>query len=117
MPSLASVLASSFPVMLACALTLYSVVGWVICIRKLIISSKIVLSWWLLCSVGCFIWVFFITYRPLRQFVKICACSFGKSLLITLRAWCMAINSTLKMFCRPSSRIASLIFFSCLYMP
>ena len=61
--------ASSFPVMFACALTLYSVVGWVLCIRKLIISSKIVLYGWLLCSVGCFIW-FCITYRPLRQFVK-----------------------------------------------
>ena len=60
---------------------------------------------------------FFITYRPLRQSVKICAGSFGKSLFIIVRAWCMAINYALKMFCRPGSRIASLIFFSWLYMP
>ena len=70
--------ASSLPLMFACALTLYSVVGWVLCVRKFTISSKMVLSGWLLCSVGCFIW-FFITYRPLRQSVKICAGSFGKS--------------------------------------
>jgi hypothetical protein len=70
--------ASSLPLMFACALTLYNVVGWVLCVRRFTISSKIVLSGWLLCSVGCFIW-FLITYRPLRQSVKICAGSFGKS--------------------------------------
>jgi hypothetical protein len=91
------VLASSFPVMFASALTLYSVVGWVLCIRRLTISSKMVSFGWLLCSVGCFIW-FFITYRPLRQSVKICAGSFGKSLFIIVRTWCMAFNYALKIF-------------------
>ena len=57
--------ASSFPLMFVCALTLYSVVGWVLCARKFTVYSKIVLSGWLLCNVGCFIW-FLITYRPLR---------------------------------------------------
>ena len=48
---------------------------------------------------GVFYLVFFITYiRPLRQSVKICAGSFGKSLFILVRAWCMAINSALKYF-------------------
>ena len=60
-PSLASVSATSFHVMFACALTLYRVVGRVLCMRELTISSKTVLSRWLLCSVGCFIW-FLITY-------------------------------------------------------
>ena len=59
--------------------------------KRLTIPSQMVLSGWLLCSVGCFIW-FFITYRPLRQSVKICAGSFGKSLFIIVRACCMAIN-------------------------
>jgi len=70
--------ASSLPLMFACALTLYSVVGWVLYVRKFTIFSKIVLSGWLLCSEGCFIW-FLIAYRPLRQFVKICVGSFTTS--------------------------------------
>ena len=59
-PSLASVSVASFPLMFAYALTLHSVVGWVLCTRKLTISSRMVLSAWLLCSVGCFIWFFFV---------------------------------------------------------
>ena len=47
---------------------------------------------------GVFYLVFLITYRPLRQSVKICVGSFGKSLFIIVRAWCMAINSALKYF-------------------
>ena len=78
--------ASSFPLMFACALTLYSVMGWVLSVRKLTISSKMVLLGWLLCSVGCFIWLF-ITYRPLKPSVKICVGSFGKSLSIIARVW------------------------------
>ena len=48
--------------------------------------------------------------------MKICVGSFGKSLFIIVRAQCMAINYALKMFYRPGSHIASLIFFSWLYM-
>ena len=51
--------ASSFPLMFACALTLYSVVGWVLCVRKLTISSRMVLSGLLLCSAGGFYLVFY----------------------------------------------------------
>ena len=57
-PFSASVSASSFPVMFACALILYNIVSWVLCIRKLTISSRMVLYGWFLCSVGCFIWFF-----------------------------------------------------------
>ena len=49
--------------------------------------------------------------------MKICAGSFGKSLFFIVRAWCMAINYALKIFCRLGNLIASLIFFSWLYMP
>ena len=68
-----------------------------------------VLSGWLLCSVRCFIYVL-ITYSPLRQSVNMCASSLGYSSLIVLRVTCIAINFALKMFCRPSSLIASSIF-------
>ena len=65
-----------------------------------------VLSGWLLCSVRCFICVF-ITYSPLRQSVKMCAGSLGYTSIIFLRAVCIAINSALKMFCKPGSLTAS----------
>ena len=65
-----------------------------------------VLSGWLLCIVGCFIYVL-ITYSPLRQSINMCAASLGYSLLIIFRITCIAINSTLKIFCRPGSLIAS----------
>ena len=70
-----------------------------------------VLSGWLLCIVGCFIYVL-ITYNPLRQSVNMCAGSLGFSLLIILRVACIAISSTLKMFCRPGSLVAISKFFS-----
>ena len=58
---------------------------------------------------GCFICVLN-TYSPLRQFVNMCASSLGYSLLIILKVACIAINSTLKMFCRPGSMIANSMF-------
>ena len=65
-----------------------------------------VLSGWLLYSVRCFIFVL-ITYSPLRQFVNIFAGLLGYSSLIIFRVACIAINSALKMFCRPGSLTAS----------
>ena len=60
------------------------------------------LSGWLLCSVRCFICVL-ITYSPLRQPVNMCASLLGYSLLIILRVACIAINFSLKMFCKLGS--------------
>ena len=65
-----------------------------------------VLFGWLLCSVRCFICVLII-YSPLRQFVNMCIGSLGYSSLIIFRVACIAINSALKMFCRPGSLTAS----------
>ena len=59
----------------------------------------------------CFVFLNFITYRPLRQFVKICAGSLDKSLFIIVRIWCMAIKYALNMCFRLGNCIASLIFF------
>jgi hypothetical protein len=42
------------------------------------IKASIVLSGWLFCCVGCFIWVF-TRYRELRLSVKICTGSWGNS--------------------------------------
>ena len=58
---------------------------------------------------GCFICVL-ITYYPLRQSVNMYAGSLGYSLLIILRVACIAINSSLKMFCRLGNLIASSMF-------
>ena len=49
LPLLASSSAFSFPKILACARTLYSVVGWFLCCSSLTISCSMVLSGWLLC--------------------------------------------------------------------
>ena len=48
-----------------------------------------------------------ITYSPLRQSVNMCAGLLGYSLLIIFRIACIAINSTLKIFCRLGSLTAS----------
>ena len=58
---------------------------------------------------ACFICVL-ITYNPLRQSVNMYAGLLGYSLLSTLKVACIAINSALKMFYRPSSLIASSMF-------
>ena len=44
-----------------------------------------------------------ITYRQFRQSVNICSSSFGYLVVIILRVLCMAINSALKLVCRPDS--------------
>ena len=55
---------------------------------------------------GCFICIL-ITYSPVRQFVNMCVGSLGYSLLIIFQIACIAINSALKIFCRPDSLTAS----------
>ena len=65
-----------------------------------------VLFGWLLCIVGCFICVL-ITYSPVRQSINMCTGSLGYSLLIIFRIACIAINSALKIFCKPGSLTAS----------
>ena len=57
----------------------------------------------------CFICVL-IRYSPLRQSVNICVGLLGYSPLIILKVACIAINSALKIFCRPGSLTASSIF-------
>ena len=64
----------------------------------------------------CFICVL-ITYNSLRQSVHMYAGSLGYSSLIILRVACIAINSALKIFCKPGSLIASSMFLDRLYTP
>ena len=99
LPSLASSSVFSLLSTLACACTLYNVVGQVLCCSNSIISYNMVLFGWLLYSVRCFICVL-ISYSPLRQFVNMSAGLLEHSPLIILRVACTAINSALKMFCR-----------------
>ena len=65
---------------------------------------------------GCFICVL-ITYNPLRQSVNMYASSLGYSLLIILRVACIAINFSLKIFCKLGSLITSSMFLDRLYTP
>ena len=69
-PCLTSACARSFPLMLAWAFILWSVVICVWDVNILNISSRIFLFGWLLCIVGCLIWVFK-RCRTLRQFVNV----------------------------------------------
>jgi uncharacterized membrane protein YfcA len=80
LPSFASLSASSLPMMLVCALTLCKVVVATRSFSSFTINVNIVLSGWLFCCVGCFIWVF-MRYREFRLSVKICAGSWGNSWL------------------------------------
>jgi hypothetical protein len=57
LPSFASLSASSFPMILVCALTLFMVVVAVRFLSMFTIDANIVLSGWLFYCVGCFIWV------------------------------------------------------------
>jgi hypothetical protein len=66
--------------MLVCALTLCKVVVATRSFNSFTIKVNIVLSGWLFCCVGCFIWVF-MRYRELRLSVKICAGSSENSWL------------------------------------
>ena len=116
LPLLASSSAFSFPKILACARTLYNVVGWFLCCSSLTISYSMVLSGWLLCSVRCFICVL-ITYSPLRQSVNMCAGSSGYSSCIILSVAWIAISYVLKMFCRLGSLAAISKFLCWLYTP
>ena len=66
------------------------------------ISVSMVLSAWLLWCVGCFICVL-MTYRQLRQSVKMWAGSCGYLVVIIFSVLWMAISSALKMVCNPGS--------------
>ena len=92
--------------MLACACTLYNVLGSVLCSRKSTISCNMVFSGLLLCIVGCFISAL-ITYSPLRQSVNMCTGSLEYSSFFISKVVCTASNSALKLFCRPGSLTAS----------
>jgi hypothetical protein len=58
--------------MLVCARTLCRVVVATWSFSSFTIKASIVLSGWLFCCVGCFIWVF-MRYRELRLYVKMSA--------------------------------------------
>jgi hypothetical protein len=57
LPSFASLSAASFPMIFVWALTLYRCVVVVRFLSILTMDASIVLSGWLFCCVGCFIWV------------------------------------------------------------
>jgi uncharacterized membrane protein YfcA len=80
LPSFANLSASSLPMMLVCALTSYKVVVAMQSFSSFTIMASKVLSGWLFCCVGYFIWVF-MRYRELRLSVKICVGSWGNSWL------------------------------------
>jgi hypothetical protein len=50
------------------------------------IDASFVLSGWLFCCVGCFIWVL-MRYNELRLSVKMCADSLGNSWVSICRIW------------------------------
>jgi hypothetical protein len=58
--------------MLVCARTLCRVVVATWSFSSFTIKASIVLSGWLFCCIGCFIWVF-MRYRELRLYVKMSA--------------------------------------------
>jgi hypothetical protein len=53
LPSFANLSASSLPMILVCARTLYRVVGAIRSFSSFTIRASIVLSGWLFCCVGC----------------------------------------------------------------
>ena len=108
-PCLASVSTCSLPLILAWVFILWNVVIYVWDISILIIASRIFLFGWLLCKVGCFIWVFK-RYRTLRQYVNIWASSSRYVVVRSWRVWCMAITYVCSMFCNLGSH--SVIFSS-----
>jgi hypothetical protein len=68
------------------ALTLYR---WVVAMRLLsmfTIDGSIVLSGWLFCCVGCFIWVL-MRYSAFKLYVKIYAGSLENSCVSIYRVW------------------------------
>jgi hypothetical protein len=69
-----------------CALTLWK---WVVVVRFLSILTidvSIVLSGWLFCCMGCFIWVL-MRFREFRLSVKMCAGSLGNYCVRIYRIW------------------------------
>jgi hypothetical protein len=78
LPSFANLSASSLPRMLVCAFILCRVVEVVRFFSMFTIEASMVLSGWLFCCVGCFIWVF-MRYKELRLSMKMCASSWGNS--------------------------------------
>jgi hypothetical protein len=115
--SFANLFASSLPILLVCALTLCKVVGVEQFLSSFTIKASAVLSGWLFCCVGCFIWVF-IRYRELRLSVKKCAGSWGNSCLrMSTSVWYMADICARSMFCSPSSLLDIFILRSGFEMP
>jgi hypothetical protein len=72
LPSFANLSASLLHMMLVCARTLCRVVVATWSFSSFTIKASIVLSGWLFCCIGCFIWVF-MRYRELRLYVKMSA--------------------------------------------
>jgi hypothetical protein len=108
--------ASSLPLMLVCALTLCRVVEAVRFLSNFTINASMILSGWLFCCVGCFIWVF-IRYSKLRLSVNMCAGSWGSSWSRMSSIWYMVDISALSMFCSPISLFDIYIFRIGFHMP
>jgi hypothetical protein len=71
-------------------------------LSMLTMDVSIVLSGWLFCCVGCFIWVL-IRYSEFRLSVKMCAGLLGNSCVRICRVWCIADILARNIFCRPIS--------------
>ena len=95
-PYLASASACSLPLIFAWAFILWSVVICVWDINILVIASRMFLYGWLLCNVGCLIWVFK-RYRTLRQYVNIWVGSSRYVVTRSCRVWCIATISARSM--------------------
>jgi hypothetical protein len=85
-------------------------------LSRLVIDASIVLSGWLFCCVGCFIWML-MRYNEFKLSMKMCAGSLGNSCVIICRVWCMADISARSMFCRPISLWGRFILCSGFQMP
>jgi hypothetical protein len=85
------------PSMLTCALTLYSVIGCVWFWSCCTMVARVIWSRWLLCSVGCLIYVLS-RYNTFRLSVNMYAGSFGYSVLMVLSVLCIAIIYARNMF-------------------
>ena len=93
----------SLPLMFVWAFILWIVVIWMRDINILMsIASRMFWSGWLLCEMGCLIWVFR-RYKTLRQSVNIWVGSSWYVVVSRCRVWCMAIISARSIFCSPGS--------------
>jgi hypothetical protein len=68
------------------------------------IEVNITLSRWLICVVGCCIWVFK-KKSELKLSVNRYAGSVGNLSFISVRAWCIAVNSARRMFWSPCNNL------------